>query len=190
MYSRIILASSLFLLTPPMVYAQGTSTANVGWYNGDCQQAIPGEANWYVSDQQFSQTFDNFVVPSGGWTVAGMFSQNSMTVSGVTEAVWEIRSGVSAGNGGTVITSGQSPATQTLLYTLPNGENFYRVEVDGLEAQLAPGAYWISVSPVLAVETSAPSFVCATLGANATGNPPYLIEYALAGSPLQRARCD
>jgi uncharacterized protein (TIGR03437 family) len=175
MRTRVTFAGLLFILIARAVCAQGASTANVGWYNGDCQSGIPGQANWYVSDQQFSRTYDDFFVPNGGWTVAAAFSLNSMSASEVTEAVWEIRSGVAAGKGGLVIASGQSPASQTLLFTWPDGERIYRLEVDGLRVQLPPGAYWLNVSPVVGqwspLESAAPSYVCATAGKNAAGNP-------------------
>jgi len=176
MRTRVVLAGLSFIFMARTVCAQGTSTANVGWYNGDCQSGIPGQANWYVSDQQFSRTYDDFFVPTGVWTVAGVFSLNSMSASEATEAVWEIRSGVSAGSGGVVIASGQSPASETLLYTWPDGERIYRLEVDGLRVQLPPGAYWLNVSPVVEqwapIESAAPSYVCATVGENAASNPP------------------
>jgi uncharacterized protein (TIGR03437 family) len=175
MNRRTLLAGLAIILAPNIVLAQG-APANPSWYNGDCRSGIPGQSNWYFSDQMFSRTFDNFDVPSGGWTVASVFSLNAMSGSTVTEAAWEIRSGVSRGNGGTVVASGRSPATQTLLFTWPDGERIYRIEVDGLAAQLAPGSYWLNVSPVItewspAMATS-PSYVCATTGTGAAGTPP------------------
>ena len=179
MHARSIASAFFCILTAHAAHSQATpagSIGSVGWYNGDRQDGIPGEANWYISDRQFARTFDDFTVPGGGWTIAGLFSLNTMSVSGVTEAFWEIRSGVSTGNGGTVVTSGRSPATQSLLYSLPDGENVYRVEVDGLGVQLAPGTYWLNVSPVVSpnalIASSAPSYMCPTIGANAVGNPP------------------
>lgn len=101
---------------------------SVGWSNGDCQMAIPSHANWYSSDAQYARTFDNFTVPAGGWTVAGVFS-------------------------------------------LAGRVGFYRLQVDGLAVALAPGPYWLKVTPVVGpwTGTGAPSYVCATLGANAVG---------------------
>ena len=175
MAARLVLAGLVLSLGAHVLCAQGTGTVSVGWYNGDRQDGIPGQANWYVSDQQFSRTFDNFVVPAGGWTVAAVFSVNTMSVAGVSEAVWEIRSGVSVGSGGSVVASGRSPATQKLMATLPDGETVYRVEVDGLGAKLAAGTYWLNVSPVIAqwspAAVGAPSYVGATTGVNAAGNP-------------------
>jgi len=169
MERRIMAAALLFTLSPHAVLrAQGNSTAGVGWYNGDCALYIPGQANWYLSDKQFTRMYDDFVVPSGGWTVAGVFSNNSMTVAGAAAASWEIRSGVSAGNGGTPVASGLSPATATLLGVLEGGYSNYRIQVDGLSVPLTPGTYWLSVTPVV---SDLESYVCPTLGANAAGNP-------------------
>jgi hypothetical protein len=164
---RQILLGLTSLLPAGVLQAQGVPAVNVGWYNGDPQMGIPGAANWYVSDQQFSRIYDNFTVPAGGWTLAGLFSINSMSVTGVTEAVWEIRSGVSAGNGGT--------ATQQLTETWPDGSNIYRIQTNIPGTVLAPGTYWVNVSPVIAQWSStaagALSCVAATVWANAAGTP-------------------
>src|SRR5260370_27066299 len=94
-----------------------------------------------------------------------------MSVEVIAAAVWEIRSGVSAGNGGTVVASGVSQGTQTLVSSWPDGEKIYRVEVDGLRVRLTPGTYWLSVTPVVPSAYSTQSYVCATRGANAAGSP-------------------
>jgi uncharacterized protein (TIGR03437 family) len=146
--------------------AQGTPSGSIGFYNGDCQQGIPGVANWYTSAALFRRVYDRFTVPSGGWTVGSVFSHSVTSINGITLAAWEIRSGLSAGNPGTVVASGLSPATQTLRLTWPDGEQIARIEVDGLNVPLASGAYWLNVSPVI---DSTPGYVCATLGVNAQG---------------------
>ena len=165
--------TGLFLVLASVValHAQQTPAGNVGWYNGDCPSGIPGYSNWYTANQRFSRTYDDFVVPSGGWTVTGVFSINAMSVDRVTAAVWEIRTGVSTGNSGTVVASGMSPAAQTLLFTWPDGERMYRVQVDGLRARLAAGTYWLSVAPVVPYGNNSQSFVCGTSGKNAVGTP-------------------
>ena len=170
MQTRTIVTGVLLTLISHLpLCAQGIPTGNVGWYNGDCQSGIPGQSNWYLSYQEFGRIYDDFVVPGGGWTVTGVFSHNDMTFSGLSAAAWEIRSGISAGNGGTVIASGLSPATQTLVLTYPDGEQIYRVEVDGLRVQLAPGRYWLNVSPAADFTES---YVCTSVGVGAIGNPP------------------
>jgi uncharacterized protein (TIGR03437 family) len=189
MWNWTILAAGVLLtISPyPSLRAQGTPGANLGWYNGDCHQGTPGAANGYWSDQQFYRTFEEFAVPGGGWTIAGVFSTNAMTAVGITEAVWEIRSGLSSGSNGTVVASGRSPATQTLSAAWPDGETFYRVEVDGLSVQLAPGTYWLNVSPVVDFDGT---YVCGTSGANSIGSPPgnsgtAFFDYCILNGPFQ-----
>ena len=167
MLIRIVLAGLLLTLSPrSLSHAQGTPASAVGWYNGDRQFGIGGYSNWYLSETQFGRTYDDFVVPAGGWTVAGVFSNDTLySGAQVTQASWEIRSGVSAGSGGTVIASGLNPATQTYN---PSTDS-YRIEVDGLNVQLQPGTYWVSVTP--AGTAQGQSYVCATTGANAFGYP-------------------
>ena len=116
----------------------------MGWYNGDC--SIGGWSNWYVSGQQFLRTYDDFIVPDRGWTIAGLFSNNTMSPSSVTQAAWEIRSGVSAGNGGAVVASGVGTATLTQVPPGANSGSVFRVEVNGLSVQLPPGRYWLNVA--------------------------------------------
>lgn len=45
----------------------------------------------------------------------------------------------------------------------------YEVRVDGLNVNLPPGRYWLTVAPVL---TQGTSYVEATDGTHAVGNPP------------------
>jgi uncharacterized protein (TIGR03437 family) len=167
MLIRIIFCGILLAFSHPVLRAQGTSTVSVGWYNGDCHSAaIGGWSNWYLSNQQFTRVYDEFLVPSGGWTVAGVFSNNTLyNAPLITQASWEIRSGLSAGNGGTVIASGVSPATQTYDAAL----GAYRIEVDGLQVQLASGDFFLSVTPVGAAFRQ--SYVCETQGQHAIGSP-------------------
>lgn len=176
---------SLLLLLALPLPAQSLT----GWYNGDWRQAIPGYQNWYASDQQFARAYDDFVVPAAGWTIVGVFSTNSMSPDGVTEAVWEIRSGVSAGNGGILVASGRGPAALTKGLPVGDGVYTYKVQVDGLFVQLPPGRYWLSVAPVT---PSSQTYLCATLGANAIGDPPgndgLAFYYASGGSRFAPAQ--
>ena len=168
MLLRIILAGLLFTFSSnSLSHAQGTPTTSVGWYNGDCHSTgTGGWSNWYLSSQQFTRVYDEFLVSTGGWTVVGVFSNNLLTnAPPVTQASWEIRSGVSSGNGGTLIASGVNPATET--YSASVGA--YRIEVDGLEVKLAAGTYYVSVTPVGVGYQQ--SYVCETTGPNAIGAP-------------------
>ena len=154
------------LLLAPGLRSQKASEPTVGWYNGERKFGIPGYANWYASSSKNVRTYDDFVVPNGGWTVVAVFSNNSFyNAPPVREACWEIRTGVSADMSGTVVATGIGPATQTL-----NADtNDYRIQVSGLNVALAPGRYWLSVVPV--GPTTGQSFVSATLGVNAVDDP-------------------
>ena len=78
------------------------------WYNGDFNDVngLSNELNTSLGSGEFGSTYDNFIVTdSGGWNVTAVFSDD-LTNTGITGANWEIRQGVSVGNGGTLIASG------------------------------------------------------------------------------------
>ena len=157
--------AAAFLL---VAHAAAQTTTAVGWYNGDRVFSIPGYANWFLSSAQCTRIYDDFVVPDGGWTVAGVFSNNSFyNAPPVTQASWEIRSGMDAdASGGTVIASGLNPAT----VTNDARTSTVRLQVDGLQLVLEPGRYWLSVVP--AGLAGSQSYLAATLGTSAVGTPP------------------
>jgi hypothetical protein len=144
------------------------NAGTVGWYNGNFD-GVNGLANaWGGGTFADANVYEDFVVPSGGWTVTGLFSNNLMNFSAVTQAVWEIRSGVSVGNGGTLIAGGTSAATQTPTGRSGFGFTEYTIEVDGLNVFLAPGTYWMTVAPVA---SSGTAYNSTTSGAAAIGTP-------------------
>jgi uncharacterized protein (TIGR03437 family) len=164
---RIIFFVVLLAFSHTISRAQGTITGSVGWYNGDCQSTGTGRsANWYLSSQQFTRVYDEFLVPSAGWTVTGVLSNNFLiNAPPITQASWEIR-GSLLDRKATVIASGVSPATQTYDAAL----GAYRIQVDGLQVRLDAGDYGLSVTPL--VTASDQSYVCETQGQNAIGGPP------------------
>ncbi len=163
MLTRTVLAGFLFAMALQPAIAQETPAANVGWYNGDCYLPVDSWANWYQSDTQYSRIWDVFIVPSAGWTVTGVFSNNSLYSAGlqVTQAYWSIRSGVSTGVSGILMASGISPTT-----AIRNPDGTYRIEVNGLHVALPAGTYWLTVSPVV---PSLTAFMCGTSRANSIG---------------------
>src|SRR5207237_10650454 len=75
------------------------------WYNGDFNyvNGLANERNTIVSQ---AGVYDDFNVTAPlGWHVTALFSDNLMSTT-VTGADWEIRTGVSEGNAGTLIASG------------------------------------------------------------------------------------
>jgi hypothetical protein len=96
-----------------------------------------------------------FTVPAGEtWYVTGLFTNNQST-NGVLDqgtqplsvAAWSINEGVFAGNAGTVVASGTSPATSTPTGRSGFGLVEYTVQVTGLSITLTAGTYWMSVVP-------------------------------------------
>ncbi|HEY6292148.1 MAG TPA: hypothetical protein VI455_11405 [Terriglobia bacterium] len=97
-----------------------------------------------------------FTVPAGQiWDVKGLFSNNQSTygvldqgVEPLAVAYWSINQDVFAGNSGTVIASGTSPATSTPTGRGAFGLNEYTVQVTGLSVTLTSGSYWMIVIPI------------------------------------------
>ena len=143
------------------------------WYNGDFNGvgAIPNEDDTSLGPGQFSSVFDDFIVTDpSGWDVTSVFSDN-LSSTNVTGAIWEVRQGVSEGNGGTLVAAG---VTMTPNVTATGrsgfGYNEYEVEVTGLSIPtLAPGIYWLNVTPI--GDLTGLSFDGTTSGANCVGTP-------------------
>jgi hypothetical protein len=152
-----------------LVASQGFATTL--WYNGDFdgRSGLINGVNLNATSMT-SNVYDNFVVPDGqSWTIADVWSNNQMNFTGVTSAEWEIRSGVSTNNGGTLIASGTDSATQTAT-----GRSFgfteYQILVSGLNVTLGSGTYWLSVAPV-SPDGNGLSYVSTTSGTNCVGTP-------------------
>jgi hypothetical protein len=97
-----------------------------------------------------------FTVPAGeSWDVTGLFT-NNMSTYGILDqgaeptavAYWSINEEIFAGNGGTVVDSGTSPATSTATGRAAFGLTEYTVQVTGLSVTLTAGTYWLTVVPI------------------------------------------
>jgi hypothetical protein len=150
----------------------GGLSAHAGtiWYNGDFNGAN-GLANEIGGEfSPAAVVYDDFVL-SSTTTINYAWSNNQMDPTSITSADWEIRSGMSSGNGGTLLFSGTSAATQTATGRSAFGRNEYTVMVSGLNITLGPGTYWLAVAPVVTDGVSG-SFVSTTSGLNSIGTPP------------------
>ncbi len=127
---------------------------------------LSNEINTLVSD---SRVCDDFIVPSGGWVLDVLWTNDLMTTTAST-AYWDIRSGVSAGDGGTLLFSGTNAATQTPTGRSGSGYTEYTMEVTGLIIPLGAGTYWLTVAPI--DDGAGQSWVDMTSGLNAVGSPP------------------
>ncbi|PYV66801.1 MAG: hypothetical protein DMG97_28700, partial [Acidobacteria bacterium] len=153
----------------PTPTATPTPPPNALWYNGDFDNVdgLTNEENTFATG--FSHIYDDFnVTDSPGWDVTSVFSDN-LASTNITSATWEIRQGVSAGNGGTLIASGMT-VTPVVTPTGRSGFGFteFMVEVTGLSVHLAPGTYWLNVTPVDNLDGGR-SFDSTTSGANCIG---------------------
>jgi len=176
--NRVVLFSLCVIgaLTGPLALpARGDVTL---WYNGDLPSG-GGVVNEESSSTGAARMFEDFTVTSAaGWLVDRVWSNDSMSFQGVTRAYWSIRSGMSAGNAGTTIASGLSLATQTPTGHVNGRLLFpeYTIEVSGLNVFLAPGTYWLCVSPDVGNDPinsgTFRSYASVTFGANAVGVPP------------------
>ena len=142
------------------------------WYNGDFN-GVNGLANERNTTISQAAVYDDFNVTAPMWDVTAVFSDN-LANTVITGADWEIRTGVSEGNSGTLIASG---TTNSPVVTPTGRSGFgyteYMVEVTGLNIflpMLPSGQhYWLNVTPV--GNGTGRSFNSTTSGVNCVGTP-------------------
>jgi hypothetical protein len=143
------------------------------WYNGDFNYVneLANERNTAVSQ---AAVYDDFNITGGPmWHLTAVFSDN-LAATVITGADWEIRTGISEGNGGNLIASGttNSPVV-TPTGRSGMGYTEYMVEVTGLNVflpMLPSGQhYWLNVTPV--GNGTGRSFDSDTSGTNCVGSP-------------------
>lgn len=161
--NRLTKTISVFTL---VFSALGLSHAQL-WYNGDPDlvNGLTSERNTIVSD---ARVYEDFMLNAGASTVNGVFGNFFMNFF-TSQAYYEIRSGVSAANGGTLVASGTIAVSQT-----PNGFDAfgftgYRVSGAIPTLFLTPGTqYWLTIAPI--GNGSGRAFVQTTSFANSIGN--------------------
>jgi len=151
--------------------AQVCAHADVLFYAGDFNpsfwysNALSNENDAFVhGDPYGSAVYQNFIIPSGQtWNVTSLFGNDIMTLN-PTSAYWEIRAGLSEGNGGNLLASGAGPDS----YHLKGDFQEYTNTVNGLSLTLQPGLYWFTVVPEAAVQQGR-SYNTNTFGMHAVG---------------------
>jgi hypothetical protein len=143
------------------------------WYNGDLNHfnGLTNERDDSLGYGQYAHVFDDFNVPGPGWHVTSLYSNNYDSYSNSTTAVeWSIHQGISVGNPGTTVASGTST---DFAITIHDAGDFgfveYSVQVLGLNINLAPGIYFLNVTPVGSGQGR--SFTSDTSGARCIGTP-------------------
>jgi hypothetical protein len=147
------LFAMLFAMTATFAFASCPVEAGFtcAFYAGDLdlndpnQNGLANENDAIVGGSPYgAATYQNFNWTGG--TVGGLASNN---LSGLnpTTAYWEIRSGVSEGNGGTLIASGTGATTNQATGRSDFGFIEYTNFVGGLNVNLSSGQYWMAVVP-------------------------------------------
>lgn len=170
---KVASLSLLAVLLAAATLATAQCPSGCLFYGGDFNPALVGadglaNENDAVlgGDPYGAATYENFI-NSQTWNVTGLFTNN---LSGLTPTAgyWEIRKGVSEGNGGTLIASGMGTLTNSPTGRSGFGYNEYHNEVDGLNITLPQGMYWEAVVPVCTT-CEARSFNSNTFGLSSIG---------------------
>lgn len=155
-----------------LVAAAGVDvSAQVVFYGGDADGRNGLIASTRVGDDGWS--YDDFTLGSAT-NITGLFG-NFLLSDGATSATasWQIRSGMSAGNPGTLIASGNNAATSTATGRTLFGDAEFQFMINGLNTVLGAGTYHMAVS---LDNTSGRVFVNTTSGINegpgGDPNPP------------------
>lgn len=159
-WQAVVAAALVAVAVPSVAQAQL-------WFNGewDGVDGLASERNSSVSAT--TMRFDNFVVTGSGWTITSLFGE--FLASFTTETVdYEIRSGLSDGNGGTLLFSGVGvAATQVATGQSLNALTVYRTTVSGLSLFLGPGTYFLGIS--LVGTGTGRAYAATTSGTNGVG---------------------
>jgi hypothetical protein len=115
--------------------------------NNDNSVGLSNESDAHVFGNPYgAATYQNFNVSGAGWNVTGLYTNNLSSLNPAT-GYWEIRQGLSDGNGGTLLASGTGAVTQTPTGRFGLGLAEYNDLVSGLNLTLTPGLYWMAVVP-------------------------------------------
>ncbi len=167
------IAAGLVLLTG------AAAPAALLFYGGDYHGGLYSSVNGQNTGYSDTYAFDNFTISDpGGWVVTSFFSNNLMNfdigVPGPGRAYYEVRQGMSPGDGGSLISSGTVPATQTPTGRM-NGSDVEYTILGTLPSSLTlgPGNYFLSIVPIGfgSGDVTPFSFITATDGANGVGSP-------------------
>ena len=135
------------LATIAAVALSATTAPAQLFYNGQMNgvDGLASERNTLVSD---ARVYDNFTVGGGTWTVTSLFGDYLATTPWST-AYWEVRSGVSTGNGGTLLFSGTNAASRVATGRSAFGITEYRATLTGFTPfTLGAGEYWMAIAPI------------------------------------------
>jgi hypothetical protein len=167
---RVFGVRKLFMAIAPAICCCSLACGDVLFYAGDAAN-LGGLANsgGYIG-------YDAFTVPAGGWEVSSVFSNNQVpniplpyTATGGT---WEIWTDLGQADQ-TLVASGSTVTNFSWTPTGRSGADVsfpeYTLSLSGLDIDLAPGTYWLGVSPI--ISDSGTAYISGTGGENAVGSP-------------------
>jgi len=187
-----------------LVAVAGAANAQVEWYGGDFDGRDAGNSQ-HGGAVASSLYFDNFNHTGGTITdIFGEFFDSGAAANGFANtAYYEIRSGMAAGNNGTLVSSGTVTgvthvASTAAINTFDVGTvlNLYRYTASGLNINLAAGQYWLTFALDRSNVGAGQSFVATTGGFHGVGTPlhdgkTFVIDaqhssaYAMSGSDFE-----
>jgi hypothetical protein len=145
-----------------VVLAVGAQASPVVFYGGDWDAVNGLAAQVNGSPVNDSRVYDNFTLATA-MNIDSVFGNFVDNTSGNTSSVfWEIRSGMSVGNGGTVLFGGTTAGTRTVMGSIVN----YTANISPVT--LGPGNYWLSIE---VNGGDAQTFIGTTSGRNGVGGP-------------------
>lgn len=153
--STLALSITVFTLLFLGTLANAQCVPNCLFYGGDFEVGNPNanglanENDALVSGTPYgAASYQNFVIPDGqAWNIQSLFTNNLSDLN-PQSAYYEIRTGVSEGNGGTLIASGYgSTGAGTFTWTPTGRSSEFMAHVTGLNISLGSGMYWESVVP-------------------------------------------
>lgn len=165
----------------PLLFSIAVYADTPYFYGGDFDpgnQNADAQLNDNVGDYfpYLSATYQNFYAQSS-LTVRGLFTNN---LSDFTPSVayWEVRSGVTEGNGGTLISAGVGVVANDPTGRQFKGYDEYTNLVSGLGVNLVPGQYWFAVVPVCeSCDPNRAAYNTNTFGLNSIGKSDLNLEY-------------
>jgi hypothetical protein len=175
------IAFLLLLLLAAIPLCADSYTGDLDPNHGD---GLPNENDAIVGGIPYgAATYENVVETGVAWVI-GFWTNDLMNIT-PQSGYWELRSGVSEGNGGTLIASGT--ATGSYFTSTPTGRSFagyteYKnhVDIGDYFIPLEPGTYWFSVVPQ-APDQNGRSYNSNTLGKNGYGT--FLADQQYWNSP-------
>lgn len=153
------------------------AAAQTLFYNGDADFYNGWTTMEFPSGQGFYfHVYDDFTIGSGSWLVTGLMGDFQARTAGDpystavswSSAYWEIRSGITPGNGGTLLYSGTNATSSSVIASPPwYPANSVHTVVSGFAPfTLGPGTYWMTISPYPVGPSGAMAAVWSTSGAN------------------------